>query len=168
MAIESRGDLAARHGSIVRIAVAHSWSYRSDNPICTRTVHRRMVRQALADANPPARKRPERKKLRLGPVMEFIDAILESDRKAPRKRRHTSHRIWERIRPGVAGGIGLGNPRCAAASSLKDWSDPLPSPAARRRAARRHLTHPRRAADRIVRRRGPSGEATGIILGDGQ
>ena len=37
MAVESRGDLASRHGSIVRIAGAHSWSYRSDNPICTRT-----------------------------------------------------------------------------------------------------------------------------------
>ncbi len=37
MAVESRGDLASRHGSIGRIAGAHSWSYRSDNPICTRT-----------------------------------------------------------------------------------------------------------------------------------
>ena len=37
MAVESRGDLASRHGSIGRIAVAHSWSFRSDNPICTRT-----------------------------------------------------------------------------------------------------------------------------------
>ena len=38
MAIESCRDLASRHGSIVRIAGAHSWSYRSDNPICTRTI----------------------------------------------------------------------------------------------------------------------------------
>ena len=46
-------------------------------------VHRRMVRQALADANPPARKRPQRRKPRLGPVLEFIDAILDkSDRKS--------------------------------------------------------------------------------------
>ena len=37
MASDSRSDLASRHGSIVRIALAHSWSYRSDNPICTRT-----------------------------------------------------------------------------------------------------------------------------------
>ena len=29
--------LASRHVSIVRIAAAHSWSYRSQNPICTRT-----------------------------------------------------------------------------------------------------------------------------------
>ena len=42
MAVESRGDLASRHGRIGRIAEAHSWSYRSDNPICTRTpiIHR--------------------------------------------------------------------------------------------------------------------------------
>ena len=61
-------------------------------------VHRRMVRQALDDAVPPARKSPERKKSRLEPVMEFINAVLEADRAAPRKQRHTSHRIYERIR----------------------------------------------------------------------
>ena len=61
-------------------------------------VHRRMVRQALSDAVPPARKVPDRKKLRLEPVMEFINRVLEADREAPRKQRHTSHRIFERIR----------------------------------------------------------------------
>ena len=38
LAVESRRDLASCHGSIGRIALAHSWSYRSDNPICTRTL----------------------------------------------------------------------------------------------------------------------------------
>ena len=28
----------------------------------------------------------------------YIDAILEADRKAPRKQRHTAHRIYKRIR----------------------------------------------------------------------
>jgi hypothetical protein len=37
-------------------------------------------------------------KPRLGPVKEFIDGILELDRRAPRKQRHTTHRIYVRIR----------------------------------------------------------------------
>ena len=40
-------------------------------------------------------------------VIAFIDAILEADRKAPRKQRHTAHRICERIRTEMpAAGVG--------------------------------------------------------------
>jgi hypothetical protein len=60
-------------------------------------VHRRMVRQALANAEPPERKPVNRERPVLEPLIEFIDAILEADRTAPRKRRHTAHRIWQRI-----------------------------------------------------------------------
>jgi hypothetical protein len=56
-------------------------------------VHRRMVRQALASAEPPERKRVKRERPAIGPVQPFIDAILEADRTAPRKQRHTAHRI---------------------------------------------------------------------------
>lgn len=60
-------------------------------------VHRRMVREALACAIPRERKAPVREKPRLGPAIAFIDEILEADRKAPRKQRHTAHRIWARL-----------------------------------------------------------------------
>jgi hypothetical protein len=43
-------------------------------------------------------------KLDMGRVREFIDAILESDRQAPRKQRHTAHRIYQRLRMELPGG----------------------------------------------------------------
>jgi transposase len=60
-------------------------------------VHRRQVRQALADATPPVRRYRPRVKPRLGPVQAFIDDILTADRTAPRKQRHTAHRIHQRL-----------------------------------------------------------------------
>jgi len=37
-------------------------------------------------------------------VAEFIEGNLEADRRAPRKQRHTAHRIWVRNHPSAAGG----------------------------------------------------------------
>jgi len=59
-------------------------------------VHRRMVREALASSVPRDRKLAVREKPKLGPVITFINDILEADKKAPRKQRHTAHRIWRR------------------------------------------------------------------------
>src|SRR6516164_6394967 len=61
-------------------------------------VHRRMVRQALTNAEPPERGQSQRERPVIGPLRAFINAILDADRKAPRKQRHTAHRIFERIR----------------------------------------------------------------------
>ena len=60
-------------------------------------VHRRMVREALADAVPKERRVIERARPKLDPAVPFIDGILESDLKAPRKQRHTAHRIYNRL-----------------------------------------------------------------------
>ena len=61
-------------------------------------VHRRMVREAIGSALPQPRKKTERPRWKMQAAVEFVDGILETDRKAPRKQRHTAHRIWERIR----------------------------------------------------------------------
>lgn len=64
---------------------------------CKLGVHRRMVREALRSAVPVQKPPPKRARPRLGPVVDFIDAILDADVKAPRKQRHTAHRIYVRI-----------------------------------------------------------------------
>jgi transposase len=61
-------------------------------------IHRRMVREAILSAVPADRKAPERESPKLEPARAFIELILEADRKAPRKQRHTAHRIWCRIK----------------------------------------------------------------------
>lgn len=72
-------------------------------------VHRRLVREALGCALPREAEVAPRAKPRLEPVAGFIDEILRADRQAPRKQRHTAHRIYVRIREEL--------PECAIAES---------------------------------------------------
>lgn len=60
-------------------------------------VHRRMVRQALADAVPPTRKAGVRERPKLKQIQGFVDLVLEQDRRAPRKQRHSARRIYRRL-----------------------------------------------------------------------
>jgi hypothetical protein len=64
-------------------------------------VHRRLVREAVGSAIPVEHETTPRTKPRIGPVAAFIDEILEADRQAPRKQRHTAHRIYGRIQEEV-------------------------------------------------------------------
>jgi transposase len=66
-------------------------------------VHRRMVREAIRSALPMARKKPDRPYWKLGPFIPLIEDMLAADHIAPRKQRHTAHRIWQRIKQEVSG-----------------------------------------------------------------
>jgi len=57
-------------------------------------MHRRTVRQALASAQPPARKTyPPRGRPAIDPWASVVDGWLLGDRDAPRKQRHTARPV---------------------------------------------------------------------------
>ena len=70
-------------------------------------LHRNTVRKMLAFSVPPGyRRQAAPARPRLGAFTAVIDQILEEDRSAPAKQRHTAKRIHERLRAehGFAGG----------------------------------------------------------------
>jgi transposase len=73
-------------------------------------IHRNTVRKMLAFAVPPGyRRREPPARPRLAAFTAVIDRILEADRSAPPKQRHTAKRIHERLRAehGFAGGYTI-------------------------------------------------------------
>src|SRR3712207_1007948 len=73
-------------------------------------LHRNTVRKMLAFALPPGyRRRDPPARPRLGPFTAVIDRILDDDRSAPAKQRHTAKRIHDRLRAehGFAGGYTI-------------------------------------------------------------
>jgi transposase len=81
-------------------------------------LHWQTLKKVLAAAEPPPfRTKVPRAKPRLGPFLPIIHQILEADRTAPPKQRHTAERIFQRLRDehGYAG--------CASIvrAAVRDW-----------------------------------------------
>ena len=71
-------------------------------------VDRRTVDKMLLFSIPPGYRRSQpAKRPKLDPFVGIIDAVLEADKTVPRKQKHTSKRVFERLRDehGYAGGI---------------------------------------------------------------
>ena len=80
-----RRDYFIKKHSIRHIAKAHH-------------IHRREVRNAIASAIPPAPAIPQRDKPKITPsIQQAIRTYLVSDLTAPKKQRHTCHRIYQRL-----------------------------------------------------------------------
>ena len=70
-------------------------------------IHWKTLQKILDNPEPPGyrRTKPKRPSI-LEPFLPVVHQILEDDRKAPRKQRHTAKRIWQRLRDehGFGGG----------------------------------------------------------------
>jgi transposase len=77
-------------------------------------VHRRTVRAALTDAEPPPRKTTTRAAPQLDPYKAAVEEMLTADLSAPRKQRHTARRVHARLVE-EHGAVGL------SYSTVRDW-----------------------------------------------
>jgi transposase len=70
-------------------------------------IHWQTLQKILSHEEPPGyrRTRPPRRPM-IEPYLAIIQSILEADQTAPKKQRHTAHRIWQRLRTedGFTGG----------------------------------------------------------------
>src|SRR3954454_25383482 len=71
-------------------------------------IHWKTLTKILDNAEPPGyrRTKPKRPSI-LDPLLPVVHQILEDDKKAPRKQRHTARRIFDRLRAehGYQGGL---------------------------------------------------------------
>ena len=70
-------------------------------------IHWLTLKKILAHAEPPGYRRSKpRRPSKIDPVLPVVRQILDDDTKAPKKQRHTAHRIWQRLRDeyGFTGG----------------------------------------------------------------
>jgi transposase len=68
-------------------------------------LHFDTIKKVLRHSSPPQFRLPERPKPKIGPYLDRIHDILDSDRELPRKQRHTAKRIFERLQQeGYSGG----------------------------------------------------------------
>jgi transposase len=68
-------------------------------------LHYETVRKILDHPLPPTYQCPDRRKPKLGPYLEYIAGVIASDKKMPKKQRHTAKRIFELIQEqGYEGG----------------------------------------------------------------
>ena len=73
-------------------------------------IHWDTLRKILEHAEPPGyRRTAPRPRPKLDPFLGVIQQILRDDKKAPRKQRHTTRRIFERLRDehGYTGGLSI-------------------------------------------------------------
>jgi len=73
-------------------------------------IHWDTLQKILHHSEPPGyRRAAARPKPKLEPFLPVIHQILEADKKAPKKQRHTAHRIFERLRDehGYTGGLTI-------------------------------------------------------------
>ena len=67
--------------------------------------HFETIKKILAYSSPPKFQTPIRPKTKIGPYLERIAGIIDSDRQVSRKQRHTAKRIFQRLREeGYSGG----------------------------------------------------------------
>ena len=109
------------------------------------------LEKILANAEPPGYRRTAlRPKPRLGQFLGVIDEILEADKTAPVKQRHTARRIFERLRDeyGYTGcssqvRAAVGRARLQQEGGLRPAQPPTRPRPVRLRRGHRHRRRPR-------------------------